>query len=62
MNVPLPVLRNRRFWPTRDQDVGEAVIVVVADGDAHAIHVWDVESSSVRDIAESAVAIVAVEL
>ncbi len=46
----------------RNQDVGQAVVVVVADGDAHAIHVCGVESGSVRHVCKSAIAIVAVEL
>ena len=44
-----------------DEDVGKAVVVVVADGDAHAVHL-DVEAGAAGDIGERAVAIVAIEL
>ena len=60
-NVPLPVLRNSRFWPTQvTRDVGKAVVVEVADGDAHAVEL-DVEAGGARDVGERAVAVVAVE-
>ena len=61
-NVPLPVFLNSRFWPTQViEDVGKAVVVVVADGDAHAVHL-DVEAGAAGDVGERAVAIVAIEL
>ena len=44
-----------------DEDVGEAVIVVVSDCHAHAVE-FKVESGGFGDIGEGAVAIVAVEL
>ena len=60
-NVPLPVLRNRRFWPTQViENVGKAVVVVVADRHAHAVHL-DVEAGAARDVGERAVAVVAVQ-
>ena len=43
-----------------DQNVGEPVVVVVADGHAHAIH-FDVESGARGHVGESAVAVVAIE-
>ena len=46
---------------TRDEEVGEAVVVEVADGDAHPVHL-DVEPRRARDVGERAVAVVAVEL
>ena len=45
----------------RDQNVGEAVIVVVADCDAHAVH-FNVQSRRARDVGESAVSVVVIEL
>ena len=44
-----------------DVEVGKTVVVVVADGDTHAVH-FDVEPGLPRDIGEGAVAVVAVEL
>ncbi len=41
--------------------IGEAVVVVIADGDAHAVQL-DIESCGFGDVGESAVAIVAIEL
>ena len=43
-----------------DVDVVAAVVIVVADGDAHAVHL-DVEAAAARDVGEGAVAIVAIE-
>ena len=60
-NVPLPVLRNRRFWPTHgDEEVRKPVVVEVADRDAHAVQL-DVEARRARDIGERAVAVVAIQ-
>ncbi|HZS72548.1 MAG TPA: hypothetical protein VFA13_11985 [Candidatus Acidoferrum sp.] len=44
----------------RDENIGEAVVIVIADGDAHPIQLH-VEAGRLRDISESAVAIVAIE-
>ena len=43
-----------------DEEVGKAVVVVVADGDAHAVHL-DVEARRARHVGERAVAVVAIE-
>ncbi len=43
-----------------DEQVGEAVVVVIADGDAHAVH-FDVEPGGFGDVGERAVAIVVIE-
>ena len=43
-----------------DQDIGKAVVVVVADGHAHAVH-FDGKSGALGDVGEGAVAVVAVE-
>ncbi len=43
-----------------DENVGKAVVVVVADGDAHAVH-FEVEASALGDVGEGSVAIVAIE-
>ena len=43
-----------------DVDVVAAVVVVVADGDAHAVDL-DVEAAAARDVGERAVVIVAIE-
>jgi len=45
----------------RDEDVGEPVVVIVGDGDAHAVE-FEVEAGGFGDVGEGAVAIVAVEL
>ena len=42
----------------RDEQIGEAVVVVVADGDAHPIQL-DVESRRPRDVGERTVPVVA---
>ena len=60
-NVPLPVLRNSRFCPTQViEQIGKAVVVEVADRDAHAVHL-DVEAGAARHVGERAVAVVAVQ-
>ena len=60
-NVPLPVFRNRRFWPTHgDEEVREPVVVEVADRDAHPVQL-DVEARRARDVGERAVPVVAVQ-
>ena len=43
-----------------DEEVGEAVVVEVADRDAHAVQL-DVEAGGARDVGERAVAVVAIE-
>ena len=43
-----------------DENVGEAVVVVIADGHAHAVH-FDIKPGAARDVREGAVAIVAIE-
>ena len=43
-----------------DEQVGEAVVVEVADGDAHAVHL-DVEPGAAGHVGEGAVAVVAVQ-
>jgi len=43
-----------------NENVGKAIVVVVAHGDAHAIHL-DIKTGGACDIGEGAVAIVAVE-
>ena len=43
-----------------DQQVREAVVVVVADGHAHAVH-FHREAGALGDVGEGAVAIVAIE-
>src|SRR5207247_2665472 len=43
-----------------DENVGEAIVVVIADGHAHSVHL-DVKPHAFGDIGKSAVAIVAVE-
>jgi L-lactate utilization protein LutC len=43
-----------------NQDVGEAVIVVIADRDAHAIH-FEVEAGALGYVREGTIAIIAVE-
>ena len=43
-----------------DENVRKAVVVVIADGDAHAVH-FNVETGAMGDVGESAVAIVAIE-
>jgi hypothetical protein len=43
-----------------DEQIGEAVVVVIADGNAHAVH-FDVESRGFRHVGEAAVAIVVIE-
>ena len=44
-----------------DQNVGKAVVVVISDRDAHAVH-FDVEPGAAGHVGECAVAIVAIEL
>src|SRR5260221_3322835 len=44
-----------------DQNIREAIVVVIADGDAHAVE-FDVESGGAGDIGEGAVAIISIEL
>ena len=43
-----------------DEEVGKPVVVEVADGDTHAVHL-DVEAGRARDVGERAVAIVAIQ-
>ena len=43
-----------------DEEIGKAVVVAVADGDAHPVHL-DVEAGGARHVGERAVAVVAVE-
>ena len=43
-----------------DQKIGEPVVVVVRDGDAHAVH-FEIEARAFRNVRECAVAIVAIE-
>ncbi len=43
-----------------DENVGEAVVVVIADGYAHAVH-FDIEAGGAGDVGERTVAIVAIE-
>ena len=43
-----------------DENVGKAVVVVIADGDAHAVH-FNVETGAMGDVGEGAVAIIAIE-
>ena len=43
-----------------DVDVVAAVVVVVGDGHAHAVH-FDVEAAAARDVGERAVVVVAIE-
>lgn len=43
-----------------NENVGEAIIVVIADGYAHSVH-FDIETRAFGDVAEGSVAIVAVE-
>src|ERR1700726_4940306 len=45
---------------TGDQDVGKSIVVVVADGDTHPIHL-NCESSSLGDIRERPVAVVTIQ-
>src|SRR5215472_1176555 len=44
-----------------DEEIGEAIVVVVTDGDAHAVE-FHVEAGNFGDVGEGAVAVVAVEL
>src|SRR5271165_3064695 len=44
----------------RDQDVGKAVVVVIAHGHAHAVH-FDIEPGAAGYIGESAIAVVVIE-
>ncbi len=46
---------------TRDEQIGEAVVVEIADGHAHAVHL-DVETRARGDVGERAVAVVAEQL
>ena len=60
--VPLPVLQKQAILPdASDENVGKSVVVVIADGDAHAVK-FDVEAGGAGNVGESAVAIVFVEL
>ncbi len=60
-NLPLAfVVEEAVAFERGDVDVVAAVVVVVADGDAHAVHL-DVEAAAGRDVGERAVAVVAVE-
>ena len=43
-----------------DENVGKSVVVVVADGHAHAVH-FDVEPGARRDVGEGTIAVVVVE-
>ena len=43
-----------------DEDVGKAVVVVIGDGHAHAVHL-DGQAGALRHVGEGAVAIVAIE-
>ena len=55
VNVPSPLLRNKRtppYWVTRTS--GQAVVVDVADGHAHAV-AGDVEAGALADVGEGAV-------
>jgi hypothetical protein len=45
----------------RDEEIGEAIVVVVTDGDAHTVE-FHVEAGNFGDVSEGAVAVVAVEL
>ena len=45
---------------TSNKDVGKAIVIVIAHGNAHAIHL-DIETSAAGHVRESAVAIIAVE-
>src|SRR5260370_41722691 len=44
-----------------DENVEEAVVIVIADGHAHSVHL-DVEACAARHVRESAVAVVTIEL
>ncbi len=53
------VLKQAILAHARDQNVGIAVIVIVAHGDAHPVH-FDVETRLPSDVSKSAIAVVAV--
>ena len=60
-NRPLAVVMEEAVLADgSDQEVGEAVVVIVADGDAHAVH-FHREAGHFGDVGESAVAIVPVQ-
>ena len=44
----------------RDQQIGKAVVVVIADRDAHPVHL-NVETRRARDVAKRSIAVVAIE-
>ena len=44
-----------------DENVGKAVVVVIAEGYAHAVH-FDIEAGGAGDVGERTVAIVAIQL
>src|SRR5262249_45658243 len=57
----LPGISQQAILPhAGNKNVGESIIIVVADGDAHAVH-FQVEPGAACDISKSAVAVVAIE-
>src|SRR5882724_3407170 len=54
------VLEQAALTDTGDEDVGESVIVVVADCDSHAVHL-DIKTGFVGNVDESPVAIIVVK-
>ena len=46
----ITVVLNKRLWPTHgDEDIVEAIIVVIADGNGHAEH-FDGEARFLRNV------------